>query len=163
MITEKEHLAHRHFVRSRHPDAQCWKWEKTGTWSVYEDASMGGDLGRSNESEAEAWKSAAESLGWGNRPVTSSTVNFLPDGEEEMQALRDAFAPDMVNHPPHYQSEKGVECIDAIEAAMTVEEFRGYLRGNCMKYLWRAEKKGREEDLKKAAWYLNKLIETPKP
>lgn len=70
-------------------------------------------------------------------------------------------APDMVNHPPHYQSEKGVECITAIEAAMTVEEFRGYLRGNCLKYLWRAEKKGREEDLKKAAWYLNRLITSP--
>ena len=67
----------------------------------------------------------------------------------------------MVNHPPHYQSEKGVECIDAIEAAMTTEEFRGYLRGNCLKYLWRAEKKGREEDLKKAAWYLNRLITSP--
>lgn len=84
----------------------------------------------------------------------------MPDDHDTHVA---AHVTDMVNHPPHYQSEKGVECIVAIEAAMTIEEFRGYLRGNCLKYLWRAEKKGREEDLKKAAWYLNKLIETPKP
>lgn len=169
-MTGREHLAYTHFVRSRHPHAGCWKWEKGG-WSIYAENSSGkGELGRSDESEADAWRIAAENLGWGSVPhlVTeagsffSDMVNFLPDGEDEMQALRDAFTPDMVNHPPHYQSEKGIECIDAIEAAMTVDEFRGYLRGNCLKYLWRAEKKGRDEDIKKAAWYLNKLIETPK-
>lgn len=65
---------------------------------------------------------------------------------------------DMVNSPPHYQSTTGIESIDAIEAALTPEEFRGFLRGNCLKYLWRCEKKGGTEDLKKAAWYLNRLI-----
>jgi hypothetical protein len=43
---------------------------------------------------------------------------------------------------------------------MSEREFKGYLKGNSMKYLWRYDYKGRaEEDLKKAQWYLSKLIE----
>lgn len=71
---------------------------------------------------------------------------------------------DPVNHPAHY--EKGdVECIDAIRASMTEEAFNGYLKGNVLKYIWRYESKGKPtEDLRKAQWYLNKLIEcTSKP
>lgn len=67
--------------------------------------------------------------------------------------------PDMVNHPPHY-TQGGIECIEAIEASMSPEEFAGYLKGNVMKYLWRYRNKGRgTEDLSKAQWYLNKLTE----
>lgn len=65
---------------------------------------------------------------------------------------------DMVNSPPHYQSDTGVECIDAIRAALGPEGFRAYLRGTSMKYLWR-EKWDVEEDAKKTAWYVNKLVE----
>jgi hypothetical protein len=65
---------------------------------------------------------------------------------------------DMVNHPSHYTSG-GIECIDAIEASMTAEAFKGYCKGNAMKYIWRYEKKGSVESLQKAIWYLNKLIE----
>ena len=65
---------------------------------------------------------------------------------------------DPVNNPAHY-NHKGVEAIAAIEASMTDEEFQGYLKGNCMKYLWRYKYKGKPvEDLKKAQWYLDKLI-----
>ena len=64
---------------------------------------------------------------------------------------------DMVNHPPHY-NQKGIECIDAIEAA-TDTGFEYYLQGNIMKYLWRYRYKDGSQDLKKALWYLNKLIE----
>ena len=64
---------------------------------------------------------------------------------------------DMVNHPPHY-NQKGIECIDAIEAA-TDTGFEYYLQGNTMKYLWRYRYKDGSQDLKKALWYLNKLIE----
>ena len=60
--------------------------------------------------------------------------------------------------PVHYAAGS-VECIDAIEAQMTPEEFRGYLKGNVVKYLWRERKKGGKESLKKAKWYLNKLID----
>tara|TARA_E500000318_G_C3513839_1_gene193476 strand:- start:283 stop:591 length:309 start_codon:yes stop_codon:yes gene_type:complete len=63
---------------------------------------------------------------------------------------------DMVNHPPHY-NQKGIECIDAIEAA-TDTGFEYYLQGNIMKYLWRYRYKEGSQDLKKARWYLDKLI-----
>ena len=60
---------------------------------------------------------------------------------------------DPVN-PEHYR-QGGIECIDAIEAALTPEEFQGYCKGNAMKYIWRAGEKGSEiQDLKKAIWYL---------
>ena len=65
---------------------------------------------------------------------------------------------DMVNSPIHY-SAGGVECIDALQASMTRDEFLGYLKGNIMKYVWRYRDKGGVEDLKKANWYLNKLID----
>jgi len=64
---------------------------------------------------------------------------------------------DMVNHPPHY-NQGGIECIEAIEASLTVEGFRAYLKGNILKYLWRYEQKNGIEDSKKAQWYLNLLI-----
>mgnify|MGYP003113671503 FL=1 len=66
---------------------------------------------------------------------------------------------DMVNSPPHYNSGN-IECIDAIQESMSSEAFRGYLKGNIQKYIWRYENKKGVEDLKKAQWYLNKLIKT---
>ena len=64
---------------------------------------------------------------------------------------------DNVNQPPHY-NQAGIECIDAILAA-TGDGFEYYLQGNIMKYLWRYRYKNGIEDLEKAQWYLNKLIE----
>ena len=64
---------------------------------------------------------------------------------------------DNVNNPEHYASGK-VECIDAIESALTPEEFRGYLKGNIMKYVWRERKKSGVESLRKAEWYQKRLI-----
>jgi len=68
---------------------------------------------------------------------------------------------DIVNHPLHY-ANASVECIDAIEASMTGEQMAGYLRGNVQKYVFRAYSKHPTPliDLKKAQWYLNRLIET---
>ena len=43
---------------------------------------------------------------------------------------------DMVNHPPHY-NKHGIECFDAIRAALDDDEFRGYIKGNLIKYTWR--------------------------
>lgn len=59
-----------------------------------------------------------------------------------------------VDHPNHYQSEAGIEAIDAIRAALTPEEFRGFCKGNALKYLWRERLKGADEDLAKAATYI---------
>ena len=62
---------------------------------------------------------------------------------------------DAVNKPSHYQGE--IECIECIKASMTYEEFKGYLRGNSFKYLWRYNRKNGLEDLQKAQWYLERL------
>ena len=70
--------------------------------------------------------------------------------EEEMK--------DLVNHPPHY-NKGDIECIDAIEAMLTQEEFVGYLRGNSLKYRWRFRYKNGIQDLEKAEWYEKKLME----
>jgi hypothetical protein len=64
---------------------------------------------------------------------------------------------DPVNHPDHYTAGN-IECIDAIQAALTPEQFIGYCRGNAIKYIWRAERKGGIQDLQKAIWYLNRAI-----
>ena len=66
---------------------------------------------------------------------------------------------DIVNHPDHY-TFGDIECIDAIKASMPIEAYAGYLKGNAMKYLWRYENKGKaEEDLAKARWYINRLLD----
>ena len=64
---------------------------------------------------------------------------------------------DKVNRHPHY-NKTGIECIAAIRAA-TGDGYEYYLQGNIMKYLWRYRYKNGTEDLKKAQWYLTKLIE----
>lgn len=73
---------------------------------------------------------------------------------DEIEAM--PSEPDMVNAPPHYR-QGAVECIDAIRAALTAEEFRGYCKGNALKYIWRERHKGGDESLAKANWYLHKL------
>ena len=64
---------------------------------------------------------------------------------------------DAVNSPDHYNTGN-IECIEAIEESMSSVAFKGYLKGNCMKYLWRYDYKGKPvEDLEKAGWYLRRL------
>ena len=64
-----------------------------------------------------------------------------------------------VENPAHYNTG-AIEAIEGIEASMSPEEFKGYLKGNVMKYLWRYDYKEKPiEDLRKADWYLNRLID----
>jgi hypothetical protein len=92
-------------------------------------------------------------------------IKFGDAPEKTEGALYDDAPPstapksDEVNKPDHYNTG-AVECIDAIKASMSAEEFKGYLKGNTIKYLWRYNYKGKpKQDLQKAQWYLNKLIE----
>ena len=65
---------------------------------------------------------------------------------------------DPINHPPHYNEHpSGIECIE-------VTEHLSFCVGNAIKYLWRADLKHDDaiEDLKKAAWYINREIERRK-
>lgn len=75
----------------------------------------------------------------------------------------DPYKPvDVVNHPSHYTNGK-VECIAAIESATVGKTgIEAVCVANVIKYLWRYEDKNDLEDIKKAQWYLNKLIEVKK-
>lgn len=65
--------------------------------------------------------------------------------------------PDPINHPPHY-TQGGIECIDAIRAALGRDQFIGFLRGQVIKYQWRCGLKGDPaEDAGKARWYAARL------
>ena len=78
------------------------------------------------------------------------------------EAFRAEEVAEEVESPKHYNAG-GIECIDAIKSSMSHEAFLGYLKGNVQKYMWRYEKKANpSEDLKKARWYLDKLIEEQK-
>lgn len=66
---------------------------------------------------------------------------------------------DQINHPPHY-NQGGIECIDAIEAALGREGFIAFLRGQVIKYQWRLGHKGDAEvEAAKANWYGRRLTE----
>lgn len=97
-----------------------------------------------------------------SRHTHPEELPFIDD--EPLQSLNDQYAEiekvrqDSINSPSHY-ADSTIECIDAMEAMMTPEQFIGYLRGNVFKYQWRYEKKNGIEDLKKAQWYLERLTE----
>ena len=63
---------------------------------------------------------------------------------------------DNVNHPMHYTEGK-IECIEYIEDKLTPEEYRGYIKGNVLKYITREKHKNGDEDIRKAKWYLDRL------
>lgn len=65
--------------------------------------------------------------------------------------------PDMVNHPKHYTTGK-IEVIKIMEDQLNPEEYRGYIKGQVIKYITREAHKNGLEDLKKAQWYLTRLI-----
>lgn len=65
--------------------------------------------------------------------------------------------PDMVNHPNHYTSGK-IEVIKIMEDQLNPEEYRGYIKGQVIKYITRERHKNGLEDLEKAYWYLGRLI-----
>lgn len=74
-------------------------------------------------------------------------------------AIEDYEENDSVNHPAHYTGGK-MECIDIVDV-MTEDKqgLEAFCTGNIVKYLYRYNKKGGVEDVKKAEWYFKKLIE----
>jgi len=89
-------------------------------------------------------------------------VQWLDEEEKEEDVLNEhpVFGKpvDMVESPPHYNNG-GIECIEAIEAMLSRDEYIGYLRGNALKYMWRFRYKSKPfEDLRKARWYEERLM-----
>jgi hypothetical protein len=89
---------------------------------------------------------------------TPEEINKMFITKEEMDIMTGKLG-DSVESPSHYNNGK-VECIDYLKDNMPFDNYLGYLEGNTKKYLhrWRYKKKPLE-DLKKAQWYLNRLIQ----
>jgi hypothetical protein len=66
--------------------------------------------------------------------------------------------PDVINKPSHYH-KGGIDVIRFAELQLSKDELKGFFRVNVLKYVTRYDRKNGAEDLKKAAFYLNKLIE----
>lgn len=70
---------------------------------------------------------------------------------------------EMVNHPVHYGGDTTYECIKVLKAWLSKDEYKGFLKGNAIKYLCRTGKKDEiVQELNKAKWYLERLIEEEK-
>lgn len=70
---------------------------------------------------------------------------------------------DNVNHPSHYTAG-GIECIDALKAATEgLEGIQAVCTANAIKYLWRWRRENGAEDLKKAKWYIDRLLKELEP
>lgn len=89
--------------------------------------------------------------------------DYMTPEEEAMiddlmiEAHEVGIEPDMVNHPPHY-TNGDIQCIDAMRAQTTPEEFRGHCKMNAVKYIWRERAKGGDQSLEKAIWYLREAL-----
>ena len=85
-------------------------------------------------------------------------INSRANDDRLEQDLNECIGQDVVNHPSHY-TKGNIECIDAIDSATTGKSgIEAVCVANVIKYLWRYEEKNGLEDVKKAQWYLNKLI-----
>lgn len=84
-------------------------------------------------------------------------IEDTPDAAEVNEKHGEDVKPDPVNRPAHYTSG-GIECIDAMQAAFGDEAVKDFCLCNAFKYIWRHRQKNGVEDLKKARWYLNRLI-----
>lgn len=84
--------------------------------------------------------------------ATANATNTLARAGEDAKPSGSAPA---IN-PAHYKVG-GIECIDYLKAKLSAEELKGFLKGNAIKYLSRAEHKGNAEDYAKANWYTTML------
>jgi hypothetical protein len=85
------------------------------------------------------------------------TVSYYPP--EEFKLVPDE--PDMVNSPSHY-TQGSIECIDAIaEVVKDLDGMEAMCTGNAIKYLWRWKHKNGKQDLQKAIWYIQRMIDEP--
>lgn len=143
--------------------------ESALTQIVDEQLSTLADLKYSDDPIARAMCSAKKSIdGFEERifeDVERIEVTPYPQIEDfETRATQQHFFPelddDSVFSPLHY-NQGSIECIEALRACMSEEEYRGFCRGNVIKYLWRLNDKATpQENIKKARWYLDTLQES---
>lgn len=79
------------------------------------------------------------------------------EGGNDMQTFQRHGKPEAVNHPEHYQGKH--ECIDEMISLFGVDAVKAFCRCNVYKYRFRAARKNGAEDIQKADWYMDKLME----
>lgn len=107
----------------------------------------------------------------GLKPKKSTITDNLANACSQVMKLKDKVMPDIQEditklvesldsnvHPSHYTYSK-YECINVLKDILGEEGFKEFCRGNVFKYLWRYNHKNGKEDLLKAKYYLEKLIE----
>lgn len=77
----------------------------------------------------------------------------------KFENLKKLASVDMVNHPPHYNRENAMQCIEEMELVFGKEAVKNFCICNAWKYRYRAADKNGEEDIKKSDWYLRKYKE----
>lgn len=84
-------------------------------------------------------------------------IDYENRAEQSQKARRRKIEPDAVNSPAHYQLTDGLEAIDVID--QSVDDPASFYRGNAIKYLLRAGRKGdAKQDLEKARWYIDREL-----
>lgn len=119
------------------------------------DKSLGGTHANTRKMHADAIENAR---------VQSEEANMDKPSDQQAKADAGKLEIDMVNHPAHYTAGN-VECIDALESMSMGyhDAVQAALAWQVVKYIWRSPLKGKQlEDLRKARFYLNRLIEKVK-
>lgn len=92
-------------------------------------------------------------------------VHFVSHGSPQYKgtsvrtAVVDEWGDPIDGPAPNHYTNGNIECIDAIRAALSPDEFRGFCKGNVLKYIWREQYKGGDVDVKKARAYIGYLLE----
>lgn len=92
-------------------------------------------------------------------PVSTEGIKFNTSPSTPIKLKGPKIKDEVIYKPAHY-NQNSMETIDVIENSVPRVHFCGYLRGNILKYMLRYEHKNGTEDLKKARWYLTRLIKT---
>lgn len=91
--------------------------------------------------------------------IASQVLLNKCEAAKETKEVKEAKE-DVVNHPGHYRKgSQGLECIESMAKAFSQEEYRGFLKLNAYKYVYRFADKNGLEDLKKAEFYLKQLFD----
>lgn len=93
-------------------------------------------------------------------PMEEKEMIEIKDGDGNViDAVGDCVKPDMVNHPPHYEREGAMECIDEMLMIFGPEATKTFCKLNAWKYRYRAADKNGKEDIAKSDWYIAKFKE----
>ena len=117
---------------------------------------------RLNDATPDEWDEVARK--WEVKQIKTDGEEYREARKRQKTVRGTMYKPEDYNkqynnvHSPAHYNQGQTECIDAIEAMLSQEEYIGYLRGNSMKYRWRFRYKNGFEDLNKAEWYEKRLV-----